>query len=253
MFSESILNSCDMRKSMYTVGIVDDQLVSTTFLKYALQEFPFLHITYEQDNPLQALDYLRTEKLDMLFLDMDMPQMDGETLVSMLKDPPVIAICTNYDNYGYVVSRIQARGYISKMPKFELLEKLIWDMIAEVDFRDVNNNKPKVIIIMDIHDKEQALHINEILFISCDDKLLTIVTINKIYTVRMSLSAILGLLPKDEFCQVHRSYVVSLGAILARNSAELIINFNDTVIPLGRIYKDDFQKALATYDMQKRR
>jgi len=253
MFSESILNSCDMRKSMYTIGIVDDQIESTTFLKYALQEFPFLHITYEQDNPLKALEYLRTEKLDMLFLDMDMPQMDGETLVSMLKDPPVIAICTNYDNYGYVVSRIQAKGYISKMPKFELLEQLIWDMIAEVDRREENNNKPKVLMIMDIHNKEQALHVNEVLFISCDDKLLTIVTLRKTYTIRMSLSALMGLLPTDEFCQVHRSYVVSLGAIIARNSTELIINSNDTIIPLGRIYKDSFQKAIATYDMQKRR
>lgn len=69
----------------------------------------------------------------------------------------------------------------------------------------------------------------------------------------MSLSALMGLLPTDKFCQVHRSYVVSLGAIIARNSTELIINSNDTIIPLGRIYKDSFQKAIATYDMQKRR
>lgn len=242
-----------MKKSRYTVGIVDDQLASTFFLKAALMEFPFLSISYEQDNPFQALEYLRTEKIDLLFLDMDMPDMDGETLVSMLRDPPVIAICTSYDNYGYAVSRIKAKGYIPKMPKFELLEQLIWEMIAEVDRRDENNNKSKVLLIMDINDREQAVHVDDMIFISCEDKILTIVTKDKSYTVRMSLSALLSMLPQDEFCQVHRSYVVSLAAIIARTGTEVIINEGDTIIPLGRMYRGNFQKAMITYEMQKRR
>lgn len=106
---------------------------------------------------------------------------------------------------------------------------------------------------MDINNREQALHVNELLFISCDDKLLTIVTERKTYTVRMSLSALISLLPIDGFCQVHRSYVVSLAAVIARTSTELIIGGNDTVIPLGRIYKENFQKAIMTFEMQKRR
>lgn len=239
-----------MNKTIYTVAIVDDQLASTGVLRGMLERFPFLDIVYEEEDPFQAFEYLRKHMIDLLFIDMDMPGMDGETLVGSLELPPVVAICTSFGTYGYVVTNIGAKGYISKMPNFEHLKQLVWDMVDAVDRREDENRSAESITIMDQSEKEVVLQMVDIRYISSHDKVQTIVTPMGTFQVRMSLSSLLGMLPKEDFWQVHKSYVVALGAVVARTGINVMVKDSEINIPIGRKYKEEFQRAMATYKLK---
>ena len=239
-----------MNKALYTVALADDQLQTMNVLKASLSDYPFVLIVYEGADALLTQEYLRTHKVDMLFLDMDMPIMDGKTLIKSLKNPPVVTICSGSGSFGYVTSEIGAMGYISKMPESALLEETLWRMIREVDRREREDHHVDELTVKDREGQTVLIPFADIRYIASADKIQTIVTTGGSVEVYISLAALLQKLPPEDFKQVHRSYAVALVAVQSYAAGQIKLKGEKITIPLGRYCKKAFDRAMTIFKLK---
>ncbi|NGM64164.1 LytR/AlgR family response regulator transcription factor [Sphingobacterium sp. SGR-19] len=236
-----------MKKSVYTLLMVDDQPGSIMILHSLLSEFPFLEVLPIESDPLKAFTFLRDNPVDLLFIDMQMPDLDGIKLLNLLQKPPVFAVCSGYTNQAYDASKRGMIGYIPKMPAIEDLESLLWRMIAEVDRREEEKRDVARINVVDVNRMEFSLLVSDIRYISSQDKIMSIVTTKETICVRSKLELLMELLPSGLFSRVHQSFIVALDAVVAHNGSEINLEDVEPIIPIGRKYREQFNTDLATY------
>lgn len=124
-----------MKQELYQVLLVDDMPDAVKVLRDRLKAFDFLNVLPIQSDPFEARSFITENKIDILFLDMDMPGMDGFTLIQSLPEPPVVIICSGHNSYAYESYDMQAVGYVDKMVGHEKLVRTLKLAVAEVDKR----------------------------------------------------------------------------------------------------------------------
>lgn len=236
-----------MRKSVYTLLMVDDQPGSIMILHSLLSEFPFLEVLPIESKPFKAFEWMREHQVDLLFIDMQMPDMDGIKLLNLLQKPPVFAVCSGFTDRVYEASNNGMMGYISKMPAIEDLKSLLCRMIDEVDRREEEKRDIERINIVDVNRMEFNLLVSDIRYISSQQKIMSIVTTKETVRVRSKLAVLMELLPQGLFSQVHQSFIVALDAVVAHNGIHINLQDVEPIIPVGRKYKKQFYADLATY------
>lgn len=236
-----------MRKSVYTLLMVDDQPGSIMILHSLLSEFPFLEVLPIESDPFKAFKFMKENQVDLLFIDMQMPDMDGIKLLNLLQKPPVFAVCSGFTDRVYDASNNGMMGYIPKIPAIEDLKSLLYRMINEVDSREEDKKEVERIYIVDTKRMEYNLLVSDIQYISSQNKIMSIVTSSKTILVRSKLTVLMKLLPNGLFSRVHQSFIVPLAAVVAHNGIEINLEDVEPLIPIGRTYKEQFHADLATY------
>jgi len=237
-----------MNKSVYTLLMVDDQPESIMILHSLLSEYPFLEMLPIESDPLKAFRFMRENPVDLLFIDMEMPELDGIKLLNLLQKPPVFAVCSGFTDRVYDASSSGMVGYIPKMPAIEDVKNLLFRMIAEVDSREEEKREVQRINIVDVNRMEFSLLVNDIRYISSQQKIMSIFTTKETVRVRSKLDVLMELLPNGLFSRVHQSFVVALDAVVAHNGKQINLqDENDPIIPISRTYKAQFLADLATY------
>ncbi|PRD56698.1 LytR/AlgR family response regulator transcription factor [Sphingobacterium gobiense] len=236
-----------MRKSVYTVLMVDDQPESIVILHSLLSEYSFLEVLPIESDPLKAFKFMRENPVDLLFVDMEMPDLDGIKLLNLLQKPPVFAVCSGYTNQAYDASKRGMMGYIPKMPAIEDVKNLLYRMIDEVDSREEEKREVERINIVDIKRMEYNLLVSDIRYISSQQKIMSIFTTKDTILVRSKLALLMKLLPSGLFSQVHKSFIVALDAVVAHNGEQINLQDVEPIIPIGRTYREQFHADLATY------
>ncbi len=236
-----------MKKSVYTLLMIDDQPGSIMILHSLLSEFPFLEVLPIESDPFKAFKFMREQQVDLLFIDMQMPDMDGIKLLSLLQKPPVFAVCSGFTDQVYEASNNGMIGYIPKIPAIEDLRRLVYRMIDEADNREEKKKDIERINIVDVNRMEFDLLVNDIRYISSQQKIMSIVTTKETVRVRSKLVVLMELLPQGLFSRVHQSFVVALDAVVAHNGIHINLQDVEPLIPVGRTYKEQFLADLATY------
>lgn len=233
--------------------IVDDEYPSREELKYFLKEFPEIELVGEMENPLNAIEILQKKKIDVVFLDINMPGLDGMSLgrmISRFEDPPKIVFITAYDSYALDAFEVQAFDYIMKPYSEERIRGML-DRLC----------KSKVILsknqVLDI-DKKITLWANEKMFVLSTDDILYCEAFDGItkvvfeegeYTYKGRLSDLEERLDQLHFYKTHRSYVVNIAKI-----EEIIPWFNTTynlrlsgtrsLVPVSRSKVKEFREIM---------
>ncbi len=237
-----------MKKRQYTIVLIDDQLSSMAVLKVMLIELPYLCIVETFSNLYDAFSFLEKTDVDILILDMDMPDMDGATFYGLLSDPPVVVICTAFTQYAYHSSEMNAVAYLPKLPRRRLLEDCMYRACIEVDRRrDKKDRDIRFLEVRTVDTRQVRIDIEHICYASVDDKQLTIHTASDNWVCRMALAKLVKLLPDDIFVQVHRSYVVSLKKIALLTNISVVLTDTDHEIPIGREYNEEFRKKYSQF------
>lgn len=236
--------------------IVDDEFLAREELKYFIKNFSDIDIKGEFENGVEVLKYLQENKVDVIFLDINIPLLDGVVLaknISKFSEKPYIVFITAYKEYASEAFEIEAFDYILK--PFE--EKRIISMLKkiEIDFKEKNEKKNKLdkkitnrinvwkdekIIIVDISD---------INYCEARERTTDIYTNEGTYSINMSISEFYETLPRDIFFKTHRSYIVNLTKV-----KEIIPWFNNTYnlklkdiednIPVSRSHIKDFRSLM---------
>lgn len=226
---------------------IDDEPLALQLIKGYIQKTPFLELVDTFDNPLDAMEFLAHEQVDLLFLDIHMPDLSGTEFTRILTSPPKIIFTTAYEKYALEGFKLNAVDYLLKPFSYEEFLK------AAIKAQNMFNLEHQA------HTQIEAN--NEYLFIKSEYKIRRINFDNILYIEGLkdyikvhvqneskpilslnSLKALDAKLPEDRFMRVHRSFIVNLAKIetIERNR----IVFGKVYIPVSDQYKDKFQDFL---------
>ena len=218
--------------------IIDDEPLAQNVIENYLKEFSFIEVVAKCDNALNALDWMKKQKIDLIFLDISMPFISGIDFIKTLKNPPAIILTTAYREYAVESYELNVLDYLLKPISFERFLKAInkLDNQAAELVKPVHEEKENDVFIYVKSDKKNVrVLLKEILFIeSVKDYIrIHLLTGTSIIT-QMQISAIEQRLP-ESFLRIHRSFIVSKDKITAYTQHDLEIGKHQ--IPIGRSYK----------------
>lgn len=201
--------------------IVDDEYPSIQELSYFIDNFSSIKILEQFDDSIKALQYIQTHSVDVIFLDISMPKLDGlafSRVLNTLKDKPILVFITAYSEYALEAFEVSAFDYIlkpySKDRISDTLHRLENCTTSKYCSNKITLWKNKKIYVVDI---------SEIYYCEAHEHEVNIFTKSEHYKVTSSISDFYKRLPQDKFFRCHRSYIVNIDMI-----KEIIPWFNNT-------------------------
>src|SRR5688572_24288061 len=219
--------------SNITCIIVEDEPLAAKVLTDYIREVPFLELKGTFKDAIVATDFLRDNKIDLIFLDIHLPKLKGMAFLKTLADPPAVIVTTAYHQYAVEGFDLNVTDYLLKPIEFERF-------LAAVN--KVRNLQPakqvgeKDFIFLTIQKKKVKILFSDIVFIESQREYIKIVTTKKEYLSKIGTQEIEAMLPADLFKRVHRSYIISVSRIDSYTADS--IEVNGIYIPVGRGYKD---------------
>lgn len=225
--------------------IVDDEPLAHDIIESYVNKMPDMQIVAKCDNAIDANQILQSEEVDLVFLDIQMPQMTGIELVKSLNNPPKIVFTTAYAEYAVDGFDLNAVDYLMKPIAFERFLKAVNKVKEMLDPSTTTTNSDDFFFVK-ADKKLVKVHFSEILYI---EGLKDYVIIKKEQGRVIALQTMKSLevkLPSDIFMRVHRSYIVNIQQIKAvvGNSIEILESGQAKHIPIGKNYKEDLVKII---------
>ena len=230
--------------------IVDDEFPSREELKYFLTEYSQLEIVGEYDDPLKALEFLQENTVDVVFLDINMPNLDGMCLgkiISKFENPPKIIFITAYDSYAVDAFKIRAFDYIMKPYSKERIEDTLHRLISDEKEYNVEKEIPlQNKLTLWKEEKMYVVPLEEVSYFEAIERETKVFRKNEVYFSKLKISDLENKLPKDKFYRTHRSYIVNLDEIIEiipwfNSTFNLKLNGLDDPIPVSRSKMKEFK------------
>lgn len=217
--------------------IIDDEPLAINVIEDHLKNFDNIEIVATFNNPLKAYSVLEQEKIDVVFLDINMPQMTGFTFIENLNKKPLIVFTTAYREYAVKSFELDVLDYLVKPIPFNRFLKTINKIYQQVYITSStsdNELQQEPHIFLKVNKKLIKVNLNDILYIESLKDYIKVITRLGDYVVHKSLSAITEELPQSNFIRVHRSYTISINKIAAIDGN--LIELAERKIPIGRNY-----------------
>ena len=226
---------------------VDDEPLALDIIKDYCFRIPYLELVKTFTKPMESINYIRDNKPDLLFLDIQMDELSGIQLLKILKHKPYVIFTTAYENYAVESFELDVIDYLLKPIAFERFLKAV-DRVYEkqqisfiqkstdTDGHSTGTKDDYFFVKTEFHFERVLL--NDILYIEGMGDYLRLVTSNKRIMSLLNFKKLEDMLPTDKFCRVHKSYVVALDKIesIERNR----IKISDKIIPISETYKKTF-------------
>ncbi|WP_034041818.1 LytR/AlgR family response regulator transcription factor [Wocania ichthyoenteri] len=217
--------------------IIDDEPLAISVIENHLKNFDNIEVIETFTSPLKAFGVLQQLKIDLVFLDINMPQMSGFTFIDNLNIKPLIVITTAYREYAVKSFELNILDYLVKPIPFNRFLKTINKIYKQIHTNTTSgdsslNQEPHIFLKVD--KKLIKVNLNDILFIESLKDYIKIVTSLGDYVVHKSLTSISEELPQSNFIRVHRSYNISINKIAALEGNT--IEIAGRRIPIGRNY-----------------
>jgi two-component system, LytTR family, response regulator len=221
---------------------VDDEPFALDVISIHAAKVPELELVGRFTDPFKALEFLKNNLVDLVFLDINMPGLSGMELISRLKCPPRIIFTTAYSEYALDSYDYEAVDYLLKPIEFDRFYKSIQRYQKQI-VTAPSAAPPlfKYIFIKDGY-KQLKLLIDDISHIQSEGNYLSIHFGSHRTLTRMTLSQICGLLPASLFLRVHNSFLVNVGHIDKIENNHVYCN--GAVIPIGAKYREEFLKKI---------
>jgi DNA-binding LytR/AlgR family response regulator len=217
--------------------IIDDEPLAIQVIENHLKNFDYFEVVNTFNNPLKAYRQLEKEKIDVVFLDINMPQMTGFDFLDNLTDKPLIIITTAYREYAVKSFELNVLDYLVKPIPFnrflKTINKINQQLHQNTSAIEVGlQQEPHM--FLKVNKKLIKVNLNDILYIESLKDYIKVITKLGDYVVHKSLTAISEELPQSNFIRIHRSYTISINKInaLEGNTVEIA----NRTIPIGRNY-----------------
>ncbi len=229
--------------------IVDDEPLARDVLRRYFTKLPVLNLVGECSNAIDAFVFLQSNEVDILFLDIRMPELLGTELIQSLKNPPKVIFTTAYKEYALDGFDLDAVDYLLKPIRFDRFLKAVNKALPD------NQNDLKTIeplesgrksgvdsIYLRIDRRQVKIVLDDILYIESDKDYIKIFTHDKMHLSRQTISSIEALINKNEFVRIHRSFIVSINKI--KSYTHELVEINKKELPIGKFYLEQFLKIV---------
>lgn len=237
---------------MIRVVLVDDEPLAIQELAYILSKVSYVEIVRTFTNALEALAFIQMEEPDVVFMDIDMPQMSGIQLTEKLKTEGVktkVIYATAYDSFAIKAFDQSAIDYLLKPYDADRIYAAVLKIKNHLNAPQKSTVKSIERLSVWIGEKMILIHVDEIVLCAIENNRTTIRTEKATYETNDSLASLESKLPLDKFIRTHRAYIVNLSKI-----REISPYFNNTLIlklegckdeiPVSRSYLKTFKMAL---------
>jgi DNA-binding LytR/AlgR family response regulator len=237
-------------KEKLTCFIIDDEPLAQEILEEYIAKVSFLELKGSFLSPLEAAGSLEEDKPDLLFLDINMPDLDGLSFIPMLNPKLLIILTTAYDQYALKAFDLEVKDYLLKPFSFERFYKGVLRLYKEQSLRPHSEKKEtkteqkseQEFIFLKVGHRIQKVAISDILFVEGMKDYLQIHTTEEKIMTLLNFAKLEELLPSQDFARVHRSFLVAINKIdhIEKNR----IWIADQIIPISDTYTDTFHKML---------
>lgn len=223
----------------YNCIIVEDEPLAAEILKDYIGQIPFLNLVTICEDAIYALDILQKEKIDLIFLDINLPKLKGFDFIQTLKNPPSIIITTAYHEYALQGYEFNVIDYLMKpiaFNRFLVAVNKLRQSSEMISLPSIAQENEREFIFFNVSKKKVKVYFDEILYIESVKEYVNVTTANKSILAKFQLSQIEELLPKNHFIRIHRSFIAAKNKIDAFSATG--VEINNKLLPIGRSYKE---------------
>ncbi|UYQ94621.1 LytTR family DNA-binding domain-containing protein [Chitinophaga horti] len=222
---------------------IDDEPVALEVIRSHASRVPFLDMKGFFTNAFEAADYLRREKVDLLFLDIKMPDINGIDFLTSLPDPPMVIFTTAYSEHAVQSFELDAIDYLLKPFSLARFLKACNKAYALLQFKAEKVVQPAAASFIFIKSgyEQFRVELDEILYLESAGNYVNFVFADRKLLSRLSMQEAVSLLPSAQFTRVHRSYIVANNKVQRIDRNYLYVN--QFPISIGAAYADAIEKV----------
>ncbi len=224
--------------------VVDDEPMAHEVMRGLTDKVTFVEIAGYFSNAFTALEFLNSNAVDLIFLDIKMPGMSGIELLRSLPQPPMIIFTTAYSEHAVESFELDAIDYLMKPFSLVRLLKACNKAYEQYSFRRKSNEKldtPQSIFIKSGYEQIR-INMNEILYAEGSGNYVQFVLSSRKIASRLTMSEAVALLPEKDFIRIHRSFIVAVKHIAKADKHSVWIH--QTELPIGPAYAADIEKLI---------
>jgi len=222
--------------------IVDDEPPATRILENYIGKVNFLEKVGVFNDSLKALEFLNTQSVDVIFLDIQMPQLTGLQISKIISKDIKVIFTTAYPDFALEGFELNAVDYLLKPIAFERFYQAVTKLNSEskIEVSNTNNSSaPDFLFIKtDGKNKFQKVFLKDVLYVESLQNYVCIHTVRQQIITHSSLKNVIESLPENDFIQIHKSYVVSLQHVESTDNFSVFINGKE--LPIGATFKEAF-------------
>lgn len=239
-----------------TCLIVDDEPLARNLITDYVQKVPYLNLIQVCSSPMQAIEILRSQSVDLLFLDIQMPDITGISLLKALQIKPMVILTTAYSEYALEGYELDVVDYLLKPITFErflrAVEKASQRKSAPVAVTPPTSSTPVIdpqqpFVFVKDGTKLVKIRWEDILYVEGLKDYVTIHTRQQKVVTLQRLKSLEEQLPSDKFIRVHHSFIVAVAAIDSIHKGE--VQIGNALIPISDSYKKSFKDFTDRHQM----
>ena len=228
--------------------IVDDEPMARDVVRRYIQMIPSLKLKGEFGNAIEATIFLQEHAVDMIFLDIKMPQLSGIEFVRSLRSMPKIIFTTAHKDFALEGFELDVADYLLKPIRFDrflrAVNKALPQKQQELVTQGITNedkiNPASSFIYLRAERKMKKVSLEDILYIESDRDYVKVFTENGVIMTRQTIASVEAMLSENQFVRIHRSYIVSISKL--KSFTTETVEIGDKHLPIGKLYRNNFLK-----------
>ncbi|WP_298498382.1 LytTR family DNA-binding domain-containing protein [uncultured Algibacter sp.] len=228
--------------------IVDDETIAREVIATHVAKIPKVKIVASCTNAIEAFSILRTHDIDLVFLDINMPEISGISFAKSINKDVKIIFTTAYRDFAVEGFELQAVDYLLKPVSFDRLLKAVntyFDIHYDANHSENTETAPNDFMFVRADRRMIKIDYESIIYIESYSDYIKIHLANETIVTRETISAIEAKLPSNKFLRIHRSYIIALKHISSFTNEEIIVN--NTALTISRSYKKEVLQILEKY------
>lgn len=227
--------------------IVDDETASHEIIEDYGNNIPYLSMQKNCYNAFEAMEYLQKHKVDLMFLDINMPKLTGFEFLKTLSNPPKVIVTTAHENYALEGYELKIDDYLLKpfsFQRFLMAVTKVKDLLTEnaVAEKPSNPNFLTERIFIKGDKKHHQIKFDDMLYVEAYGNYLKVHVDNQTIVTHQTLSSFEDMLPSQHFIKVHKSFIVAVGKIDLVEGNQLHIRSHK--VPIGKRYRSSINDLL---------
>lgn len=231
---------------------IDDEFMALEVIKHHSQKIPFIALLECFENAIEAIAFLQQNEVDLIFLDINMPDITGLQLLKSITHQPAVIFTTAYAEYALQGYDFYTVDYLLKPIEFGQLLKAV---NKAQHFLQTQKSPPTTTpnlsaaasplprsILVKSGSQIHQINIDDILYIESTGNYVKFITPSQQVMSLFSMKEVIALLPAQDFVKIHKSFIVAFGHISLFEKHQ--VKINDQLIPIGKTYREPFQQLI---------
>jgi two-component system LytT family response regulator len=225
--------------------LIDDEPLAIKVLLNYFENFSDFEVISTFNNSLDGLEFINSNNVDAVFLDINMPMMTGFELISLIENKTRVVITTAFREFAAESYDLEVLDYLVKPIPLPRFIKCIHKIEAEHNLKNnikIENHRIEPHLFIKVDKKMVKINIDEILFVEGMKEYIKVVTPEKTYITHKSLTSLTEELPTDRFMRIHKSYTIALDKVKSIEGNR--IQISSYTIPIGRNYSKEVKSKI---------